>query len=56
MKIFINKVLQLLMKVKNQLSLAKIHKIEGVILRTHAKVRTRLAAGKVKEDSMNSLN
>jgi hypothetical protein len=44
------------MKVKNQLSHARIHKIEEVILHIHAKVRTRLVAGRVKEDLMSSLN
>jgi len=56
MKIFISKVQLLLMKVKNLLSHARIHKIEEVILPTHVKVWTRLAAGRVKEDSMSSLN
>jgi hypothetical protein len=56
MKIFISKVPLLLMKVKKQLSHARIHKVEEATSLIHAKARTRMETGRVKEDLTNSLN
>jgi hypothetical protein len=56
MKIFISKVLLLLMKVKKLPFPVQIHRVEEGISLIHAKVRTRMETGRVKEDSMSFLS